>query len=267
MILEASQSQIFWLVIFAVGAFLLFAGIMRKPIIKLPGGQLTAAALGFILLVFGFVWGFAPFIGQYEAPITVVTTPPTTTVTAPQFDVRIATASPTGAVGTTGFSTPATTDTDLRALVSPNRNASVYGFNGSEADQVLNFTFTPVAVGSGMDTTTLATLYFKVEHLAKFQGEYVFSERTAGERDCLFEWGTTASGLVGSEYEAGSYHVAMTDSGYVSLTMVYDTGADSYGEEVNGEELGDAGATYRITFYNADNSWSKVYTVTTTLLQ
>jgi hypothetical protein len=260
MILDAETSQMFWILIFAVGAFLLFAAIFKKTsTLKLP--QIPAAFIGFLMLVTGYVWGFGPYLGGMEAPIQ--TTPividtgedalPATFSIEP---VAVITNIWDSAVG--DCITTAVLDASEKMLTVP-----VTVTTGGTHDAIAvnytawNFTVTPIPP-TGANADDLATIYFESDYNMKHENEYVLKHD--GNVETFFaNWTRATAGDTTSWDHSGQDTMLYTEDTTYQIAYGLNGGENALGNvfKTVGETI-----TWQLTFHNVDWTWSQVYTVT-----
>ena len=121
----------------------------------------------------------------------------------------------------------------------------------------VNFTITP-NYPLGAETTNLAECYFKTDYLMKYGGEYVLEENSG----VYYANWTYASGTKDKQTEDYEAHtgMALTESGWANISYTYDSGtSDCFSAEL--DSIGDS-ISWHVTFFNADNTWSKIFTIT-----
>ena len=237
-----------------------FAGIVifGFGITKKSLGPLTAPwalGIGAILAISGFALGLGPVLGwditgeEADPILTIQETP----IASPAFDITPLNGSYDPGTGVThAICEQTVNDDDTGCTVQFRVDLSLDTFRGNYSS--FNFTIRPVPP-VGADSQDLATIYFSVNELEKYNGEELFYE-SSNVRQAI--WSIDDSETT-ANYE-GSHVMLMTDEDWVELRCIWDgKGSNTFGEEF--DSVGDS-TTFDIHFWNADRTWTWDYTVT-----
>jgi hypothetical protein len=238
-----------WTLAFIVGlGFLGFALTKKQPLG--PMQPAVTIAIGGGLAVFGLIWGVLPLTG-YESDGTGTVTIVEETISGTAFDITPANG--TQNVWTdTGYN-PVTIAADEESVTSTITATPEEAF--IQNITCVNFTIKPVPP-VGADSQDLATIYFSVDELQKYGGNYIFQESSNVYRA---KW-VINSGTTQENYE-GSHTMLMTDEDWVLLTMEL-SGADTDSDV--SQELDAVGETMvvNVNFWNSDRSWTQTIPIT-----
>jgi hypothetical protein len=236
--------------------------IFRKTsTIKLP--QAPATVIGVLMMLFGFIWGFYPFMEPYQ-PLesgTQTITIDSPDIVAPTFDIdptavtavaNVVRGAPTP-ISTSVWNTAETVYT-VPVTVRTGGTHDTFAVNYT----ALNFTVTPIPP-DGANADDLATIYFESEYDMKYESEYVL--RVNGAESIWFaNWtkGHTNAADLYSWDHSGQDTMLFTDT--VEYQIVYGLDGTDGDFPDKFKTVGET-CSWTITFHNSDWSWSKVYTV------
>ena len=250
------NTQYIWLAVFLIGLALLALAIFRKTsTIKVP--QAPATIIGVLLMVLGFMWGVMPLY-QDAAPITT-----TTTIVTPRPDTVIASFDMGLENGTTGKLAPAT----VTVAVDEGSAQILLYVEDTGADMndfvnclytSLNFSFAPIPP-SGANADDLATIYWETDYTMTYEGNDILHE-SSGDYYANWSYKTDAMTDTKTKLYSGQATMLMTQGGWAQIDYKFDEGNSSgyFSEEL--DTIGESGSWF-VRFYNADRSWSKVYTI------
>lgn len=117
----------------------------------------------------------------------------------------------------------------------------------------ISFTIAPIPE-QNTNMETLATLYYESDYNVEVGGKNIFSE-TDGKKDVVWEEedGNT-------DYYSGHVSLNMTSDTEISVNYSFDSGSDSWCEEVDSDDSYTTLVSWEIRLYN-DHGWSETYTV------
>ena len=233
-----------------IGLAILGMGLSKKSI-----GPLTAPwaiAVGAVLALSGFALGLGPLIGwdvtaEDEDPIITIQDAP---IATPAFDITPINGSYDP--GAANVCEQTVNDAKDGTVVQIMVDLSLDTFQANYTS--FNFTIRPVPP-VGADSQDLATIYFSVNELQKYNGEELFYE-TSNVMQAI--WSIDDSETT-ANYE-GSSVMTMDATEWVELRCILDgKGTNTFGEEF--DSVGDM-MSFDIEFWNNDKSWTWDYTVT-----
>lgn len=116
----------------------------------------------------------------------------------------------------------------------------------------LNFSFEPLPE-AGSTTTDLAVIYYESDYLMSFEGSDILSKT-----DNIYNADWTDDG--GTSDYSGADTMEMTGSGWANITWTFNSGNDTWAEDVDSGDVYDTIASWNVRLSNGC-AWSDVYTV------
>lgn len=227
-------------ILLIVGVGLLLYWAKTKVSIGHPA---VAPILAVLLIAAPFYFGAIDLEGLGQEPVDTGTTIPTVSG-CPDWTI-------TESDGSLNSDANLNADTNL-FTVPVTINSTTNVLNNNQA--ALNFSIRP-SPKPGQDTTDLGTIYYEVTNYnTEFESNEVLE---VSSNEYLANWTNDLDDDVKVDAHS-SYE--MTDTGWANLTLNFDSGNDTWCEEVDSDDLYDSIAEFQVRFYDGCG-WSETFRI------